>query len=110
VETVQVAPLATLHWGDTYYLIALSLNALLTLMVVMRLVLHGKKIRRAMGDQDGATELYKKIAIILVESGALYAASFVMVAGSWASRNLRAQSITSEILLQVQVRTGFSLP
>ena len=101
-----------LQWGDAYYPIALSLNALLTLMLITRLVLHRKNIRRAMGDQAGTSGTYKKIVTMLVESGALYAASLALVAGSWASGNDgdRVRLATDQILPEVQVRTVFPLP
>ena len=97
---------------DAYYSIVLSLNALLTLMLITRLVLHSKNIQRAMGDQDGVCRSYKGVVTMLVESGVLYAASFVMAAGPyWAgrSRGIPAQFVTLPILPEVQVRTVFPL-
>ena len=102
----------TVPWGrDAYYSIALSLNVLLTPMLITRLVLHSKNIRRAIGDQDGASGLYKGVVIMLVESGVLYAASFVIVAGPyWAHGPDYFQYVTPNILARVQVRTAFPLP
>ena len=97
------------NWGDAYCSIALSLNALLTLMLITRLVLHSKNIRRAMGYQDGASGLYKATITTLIESGALYAASFVLLVGPWASGSV-VQYITFQITPEIQVRTIFSLP
>ena len=109
---VDPRALPFLRWGDAYYSIALSLNTLLTLMLIMRLVLHSKNIRRAMGDQDGTSRLYKQIIRILVESGALYAASLVLLVGSWATPNgpSVSQFVTMQILPEVQVRTVPLLP
>ena len=97
------------YWGDTYYSIALSLNALLTLMLITRLVLHSKNIRCVMGDQDGASGLYKAIITMLVESGALYAASFALLVGSCASQSEVLQLIIPQITPGTQVRTVFTL-
>ena len=97
------------YWNNAYYSIALSLNALLTLMLITRLVLHSKNIRRAMGDQDGASGLYKAIITMLVESGALHAASFVLFVGPSASGSI-VQLATFPILPEIQVRTVFPLP
>ena len=111
VGALPVSPpvLPYLRWGDAYYSIAVSLNVLLTLMLISRLVLHSKNIRRAMGYQDGASGLYKQIITMLVESGALYAASFVLLVGPWASGSV-VQYITFQITPEIQVRTIFSLP
>ena len=81
-------------------------------MLITRLVLHSKNIRRAMGDQDGASGLYKQIITILVESGALYATGCVLLLGSWAVPNGPgvAALVAFQILPEVQVRTIFPLP
>ena len=97
------------RWGDAYYPIALSLNVLLTLMLITRLVLHSKNIRSAMGAQDGASGLYKTIVTMLVESGALYAASFVLLLGPWASQSV-VENFAIQILPEIQVRTILLLP
>ena len=97
------------YWGDAYYSIALSLNALLTLMLITRLVLHSKNIRCVMGDQGGASGLYKAIITMLVESGALYAASFALLVGSCASQSEVLQLIIPQITPGTQVRTVFTL-
>ena len=107
--TLPYADLSTyVRWGDAYYSIALSLNVLLTLMLITRLVLHSKNIRSVMGTQDGASGLYKTIITMLVESGALYAASFVSLVGPWASQSI-IKYTTFQIFPAIQVRTIFPL-
>jgi hypothetical protein len=101
--------LPALLWGDAYYSIALSLNLLLTLMIITRLVLHSKNIRSALGAQHGVGGLYKTIIAMLVESCALYAVSFVLLVAPWASQNV-IQLITFQILPELQVRSVFLLP
>ena len=108
-ETLPYSGVLNLNWGDAYCSIALSLNVLLTLMLITRLVLHSKDIRCVMGYQDGASGLYKATITTLVESGALYAASFVLLVGPWASGSV-AQYITFQITSEIQVRTVFTLP
>ena len=54
-----------------YFSISLSLNVLLTLMIVIRLILHTRNIRAAMGIA-GSGRLSKAIVTMLIESCALY--------------------------------------
>ena len=97
------------YWGDVYYSIALSLNVLLTLMIITRLFLHRKNIRRALGDQGGAGRLYEEIITMFVESGALFAASFALLFGPWATGSILIPALVP-ILYEVQVRTALPLP
>ena len=94
--------------GNAYYSLALSLNALLTLMIIVRLILHERNIRSAMGTLHGVSGLYKTIITMLVESGALYAFGTLLLLGTWASRS-DAELVTIQILPEIQVRT-VSLP
>ena len=61
-----------------YFSISLSLNILLTLMIVVRLILHARNTRNALGI-TGIGGLCKAIATMLVESCALYALSSLLV-------------------------------
>jgi hypothetical protein len=99
----------SLKWGDAYLSIALSLNVLLTLMIAARLFLHLRGIRNAVGALDRASGLYKAIIAMLVESGALYALSFLLLVGPWASMSV-VHLITLQILPEIQVRIVFPLP
>jgi len=83
-----------------YYSISLSLNVLLTLMIVLRLVLHGRNIGAAMGSPWGFGGLYKTIIAMLIESSALYAVSSVLVV---AQRNSGIANTFLPILCQTQV-------
>ena len=101
-------PLSTIQnsavpdFGYPYYSISFSFNAILTLMIIARLVLHGRNIRNAMGTAAGALGLHKAIITMLVESAALYAVTFLIFIGTWASSN-PAQFIFLPALAQVQV-------
>jgi len=63
----------------TYMSLSLSLNFLLTLMIVARLVLQSWNIRAGMGPSAGISGLYKSIATMLIESSALFAVSSLLV-------------------------------
>ena len=67
------------RFGVPYISISLSLNVLLTVMIVTRLVLHGRNIRTATGSQVGISGLYKTISTMLIESCALFAVSSLVV-------------------------------
>ena len=54
-------------FGLPYFSISLSLNVLLTLMIVIRLMLHARDIRASMGG-TGIGGLYKVIVTMLIES------------------------------------------
>ena len=62
-----------------YISISLSLNVLLTLMIAVRLVLHGRNVRAATGCRAGIVGLYKTIVTMLIESSALFAVCSLLV-------------------------------
>ena len=95
-------------WGKVSFIlphlsVAVSLNTLLTLMIVTRLVLHGRNIRAVMGSQVGISGLYKTIATMLIESSALYAVNSLVLIGLWAAGS-GASGIFLPTLSQTQVR------
>ena len=90
----------------SYYSISLSLNVLLTFMITIRLVLHSRNIRNAMGPEYRASGLYKVVITVLIESCALYAISFLLFIGPWIA-NHSIQYIFWPILAETQVRAGF---
>lgn len=61
------------------YPISLSLTILLTFMIVMRLVLHGRAMQNAMGSgTSGTAGLWKTVLTTFIESYALHAISFII--------------------------------
>ena len=100
-----------LNIGLSFYAISVSLNVLLTLMIVTRLTLHNKNIRSAMGTMRKPGGLYNAVVTMLVESCAIYAVTYLLYIGPWSTKN-SAQLIFSPILTVAQVRTLllFSLP
>lgn len=89
-------------FGYPYYMISFSLNVILTLMIITRLVLHTRNIRNALGTSGGALGLHKAIITMLVESAALYAVTFLLFIGTWGPSN-PAQFIFLPALAEVQV-------
>jgi hypothetical protein len=89
-------------FGSPYYAISFSLNALLTLMIVIRVVLHSRNIRNAMGTANSASGLHKAICTMLVESAALYAVAFLLFIGTWGASD-PARFIFLPVLAEVQV-------
>jgi len=85
-----------------YLLISLSLNIILTLMIVIRLVLHRKNFHAATGSPGGISGLYKTIAIMLIESSALFAVSSLLVIGSLVAKS-NLSDLFVPILSQTQV-------
>ena len=89
-------------WFDLpYFSISLSLNVLLTLMIVIRLILHTRDIRASMGG-TGIGGLYKVIVTMLIESSALYAVNSLLVLGPSSAGN-SASDIFIPILAETQV-------
>ena len=70
--------------GLEYFSISLSLNILLTLMIVMRLIMRARQTRMAMG-MAGIGGLPRAIVTMLVESSTLFAVSSLLVLGPWSS-------------------------
>ena len=95
------------HLAIPYYTIVLSLNVLLTLMIVIRLALHSKNIRDAMGPLSRPDKLYKTIIAILIESSALYAINFIAFFGQWWGKESVGAAIFP-LLSQAQVRAVFT--
>jgi len=83
--------------------ISLSLNVLLTFMIIVRLVLHSRDIRAILGAPLGRMSgLYKAIITMLIESCALFAVSSLLVIGMLVTGN-HALSIFMPILAETQV-------
>ena len=70
---------STAQFGLMYFVLSLSLTTLLTVMIILRLVLHARNIRNALGSRANASGLYKTIVVTLVESYALYTITFIVL-------------------------------
>ena len=85
-----------------YLSISISLNVLLTLMIVVRLVLHSRNIRTITGAPVGIGGMYRTIITMLIESSALYAVSSLVVIGQSSSG---IAYLSMPILFEIQVRS-----
>ena len=97
------SPLAT-----SYYSVSSSLNLLLTLMIIARLVLHSRNFRNAVGASSGAGGLYTAVVTMLVESSALYTVTLLLYFVPAA-----AHSYVAYIFIaagEIQVRAVFAFP
>lgn len=79
MESATVVNLAT-----PYLTISLSLNMLLTLMIITRLILHRRDLRNAIGPSGGSSGLYIAVVAMIVESYALYAIGLLVQIILWA--------------------------
>ena len=95
--------------GVPYFSISISLNVLLTLMIVTRLVLHRRNIQRALGAQAGKSGVYTAVVTILIESSALYAITSLLFVVPWGVGSRVAQ-IFLPALAQTQVCPVFPFP
>ena len=90
-----------------YYSIALALNALLTLMVIIRLVLHNRHMQNAVGAPAATSGPYKSIVTMLIESFALYSVALIIYIPLDAI-NSPAVCIFSPLVSATQNRGGFA--
>ena len=91
-----------------FHLISLVLNVLLTLMIIIRLALHTRNIRNALGASSGLGGLYTALIIMLVESSALNAVGYLLFIISGSVHSF-VWYIFSPILGEIQVRVDFHL-
>ena len=97
------------NFSGSYFSISLSLNVLLTLMIVARLILHRRNFRKALGTSDGSSGLYTAIIVMLVESYALYAVAYLLYIVFWAIGS-QALATLSKVVGAVQVRSVSTFP
>lgn len=88
--------------------ISVSLNILLTLMIVTRLVLHGRTLRTATGSPSETSRLYKIMATMFIESSALFSVNALLLIGLWAAGS-SVGNVFPPIVAETQVRTFTSL-
>ena len=90
----------------TSYSISVSLNLLLTLMIVARLIILRKNLKKAMNAPVRLGGLYKAVITMLVESCALYAVTSLLYIGTSAAKS-PLEYLFFPILSQIQVCTVF---
>ena len=100
-------PLAA-AFNTSYFAVSFSLNLLLTLMIIGRLIMHMRDIQNALGASGGG-QLYGTIVTILVESSALYAISFLLFFVPFVANSPVYHTFWAS-LVEVQVRAAFAAP
>ena len=105
VTSINRSP-STTRDQASYDIVCVSLNVLLTLMIVVRLVLHRRNIQNAMGASFDTSGLYKSIISMLIASCALYAGSFLAYVVTWPLTSLCGNLVFTfqPILGQTEVR------
>lgn len=98
-----------LNFNYPYFSISLSLNVILTLMIVIRLAIHNRNFRDAIGAPAGTSGLYKAIVTMLVESCALYAINFLLFIGAWGAQS-HVSDVFFPLLADTQVGAGPTFP
>ena len=88
-----------------YFSISISLNILLTLMIIIRLVLHSRNTRTTATALAGISGLYRTVITMLIESSALYAVSSLLIIGAYISGKCSAD-LFLPILAETQVRVS----
>ena len=102
-QTIRVLVDISSLWSTLPYLsISLSLNILLTLMIVIQLILRARDTRTTLG-MTGIGGLCKAIVVMLVESCTLYAVNSVLVIGPLGATNQISGFFLSTIG-EIQVR------
>jgi hypothetical protein len=98
-----------ISFAKPYYLISLSLNVLLTLMIITRLVVLGGRVRKVMNAPVGVGGLYKAIIASLVESCGLYTFTYILFLVPWYIDSPVSEVFTF-VLTQIQVRDAYTFP
>ena len=93
-----------IDFGLPYFSVSISLNVLLTLTIVIRLVLHSKDIRATLGTPGGISGLHKAAITMLIEPSALYAINSLLFIGLWVAGNDVAVSLDGSDLNQKKWR------
>ena len=93
----------------SYNSVALSLNVLLTLMIVMRIVWHRRNFKNAVGTSAGAGGLYTTVINMLAESCALYTVASLLYLVPFATDS-EISLVFTWAVGPFQVRTAFALP
>ena len=91
----------TTNFAIIYWSLSISLNIILTLLLVGRLLYMSHNARRSLGDEHAAT--YISVAAMLVESATPYAVTSLIFIITYA-RNSNVQNLVLPVLSQIMVR------
>ena len=98
--------------STSYFSVCLSLNVLLTLMIVLRLAVHIRNVRKVTGASDGSSGLHTvtaTVVVMLIESYALYAGVLLAYTIPWAMESW-VTTLFAGALGPVQVRVLSTVP
>ena len=98
-----------INFGVPYFSISLSLNIILTLLIVARLALRIKNGQSATGVPAVAGSFRETIVAVFVESCALYAVTSLLFVVPWGA-NSHVADIFLPILAEVQVSAALPFP
>ena len=87
----------------SFSLISVLLNVFLTLMIVIRLVLHKRNTRNALGTAYKSDGLYNTVVTMLIESCAISAVTYVLYIAVLVTKNPN-QLTFYPLLIMAQVR------
>lgn len=90
-----------------YFTLSLSLNILLTLLIVLRLLIHRHRAREYLGATHATN--YTSIVAMLVESSALYTAFSLIFIVSYV-RKSAVQNLFLPVLGEIQVSVMWNAP
>ena len=108
---VRIYTITGINVDTSYNSICLSLNILLTLMIVIRLIVHIRNIRNATGASDGSGGLHTAtttVVMMLIESYALYAGVLLAYTIPYALDSWVA-TLLSGLIGTAQVRVVFTI-
>ena len=109
VLTLGLVPSIHVNLFMPYFFISLSLNILLTLIIIARVVLHSRNLRNATGNLVASDGMYNTIVTMLVESCALYTVTFLLFVVPWfSSSNLSSTFWPALTEIQVRLVLSFS--
>ena len=93
----------------SYNFVALSLNVLLTLMIIARIMWHRRNTQNVVGTSAGVGGLYTTVITMLVESCALYTVASLLYLVPVAAGS-EISIVFTWAVGSFQVRTVFALP
>ena len=94
---------STISFNLVFCPVSLALTILLTLMIIVRLALHGRGMRNTMGFGTNTSKLYETLVTMFVESYALYTLSFIVNIAFVGVKN-PLQSVFGPMVIGTQVR------
>lgn len=93
----------TINFGLAYWPISVSINVLVTSLIVGRLLYFRARVRHAFALAPDHGRMYTSVVAMLIESAALYTVVGLLYIGTYATKNVAA-NVLVPVLGEVQVR------